>query len=294
MNRLGLLATIALSMAMTACAHRPAVEGSRVQTSYISFQTLDEAKPLPEAGVLHVPIGVSRRVPAVVIVHGSAGVDSRGSGYAADLNTAGIATLEIDMWTARGIRGPEARPKGVPETLPDAYGAFKLLAANPAIDSKRIGIMGFSWGGVVSMLSATRPYSERYLGKEARFAAHAPNYPVCWLYNQVPGYEFKDLTGAPVELQAGELDDYDQSDTCTNLVKSLGSEGGRIISVKIYPNAAHGWDRLEQPVVVNDPYSHLGKGGPVRIAANEAVAKLSRAATVAFFSCKLDLGKCQP
>src|SRR2546423_10541452 len=103
MNRLGLLASIALSMAMTACAHRPAVEASRVQTSYISFQTLDEAKPLPEAGVLHVPIGVSRRGPAVVVVDGSAGVDSRGSGYAADLNTAGIGPPAIAMWAPRGL-----------------------------------------------------------------------------------------------------------------------------------------------------------------------------------------------
>ena len=294
MNCLGLLATIALSMAMTACAHRPAVEGSRVQTSYISFQTLDEAKPLPEAGVLHVPIGVSRRVPAVVIVHGSAGVDSRGSGYAADLNTAGIATLEIDMWTARGIRGPEARPKGVPETLPDAYGAFKLLASHPAIDPDRIGIMGFSWGGVVSMLTASRTYSERFLGKGARFAAHAPNYPVCWVYNRVPGYELKEFTGAPILLQTGALDDYDQPDTCLKWRESLPGDSARLVALTVYPDAAHGWDRIEPAITVNDPYSHLGKGGAVRIAPNEATAVASRAATVSFFRCKLLLTGCAP
>ena len=82
MNRLCLIVAIALSMALSACAHH-AVRESRVQMSYVSFQTLDEAQPRAEAGVLRLPIGIDHRVPAVVIVHGSAGVDSRGSGYAA-------------------------------------------------------------------------------------------------------------------------------------------------------------------------------------------------------------------
>ena len=171
MNRLGTVAAVAVSAVLAGCAYRGPIAAPKAQVSYVSFQTLDEAKPLPEAGVLRIPVGIDRRVPAVVIVHGSAGVDSRGFSYATDLNQAGIATLEIDMWTARGIRGSEGRPKGVPETLPDAYAAFKLLAAHPAIDPDRIGIMGFSWGGVVSMLTASRTYSDRYLGKGGRFAS---------------------------------------------------------------------------------------------------------------------------
>lgn len=57
------------------------------------------------------------------------------------------------------------------------------------------------------MISATLPYSERYLGKDTRFAAHAPTYPICGIYNRLPAYEFKEFTGASVLLQAGELDD---------------------------------------------------------------------------------------
>lgn len=270
-----------------------APQATRVKTTYVAFQTLDAAKPLAEAGVMRLPLGAPRPMAAVVIVHGSAGVDSRGSYYAAALNEAGIATLEIDMWTARGVSGAEGRPKSVAETLPDAYAAFKVLAAHPGVDPKRIGIMGFSWGGVVSMLTATRPYSERYLGGEARFAAHAPNYPVCWVYNRVSGYEMKAFTGAPILLQAGEADDYDQPDTCPKLVRSLGDEGTRLVSLKVYADAAHGWDRLEPALLVKDPYSHLGQGGDVRIAPNESVAAQSRAATVAFFRSKLQRGENQ-
>ncbi len=265
---------------------------TQVRVSYVTFQTLDPAKPLTEAGVLRIPVEAKRPMPAVVIVHGSAGVDSRGPAYAADLNAAGIATLEIDMWAARNIASPADRPKGVPLTLPDAYGAFKLLAANPAIDAKRIGITGFSWGGVVSMLTATNQYSEKYLGKDARFAAHAPNYPVCWVYNRVPGYEFKQFTGAPVMIQAGEIDTYDLPDTCPSLVKSLGESAAKLVTLKMYPGAGHGWDRTEPAMTIEDPYAHLGRGGKVLMENNAPVAARSRAATVAFFRCSLGLGGC--
>jgi dienelactone hydrolase len=130
-------------------------DDSGVTTQQVSYTSLDPVKPLTVPATLRLP-AVQAPMPAVVIVHGSSGVDSRGPSYAAELNKAGIATLEIDMWAARGITGGADRPRSVPETLPDAYGAFKFLAANPAIDPKRIGIMGFSWGGVVSMLTSTK------------------------------------------------------------------------------------------------------------------------------------------
>jgi uncharacterized protein len=281
------LLIVGLVSAQQACSqlpvHQPIQPASPIQVSYVSFQTLDIAKPLWEAAVLRLPSNARQPMPAVVIVHGSSGVDSRGNSYAAELNAAGIATLEIDMWSARGLAGGNDRPKGVPLTLPDAYGAFKLLAAHPAIDAKRIGIMGFSWGGVVSMLTATKRYSEQYLGRDMRFAAHAPNYPVCWVYNRVPGYEFNDLTGTPILLQAGELDTYDLPDTCAALVNSLGEPAGKLITLKLYADAGHGWDRTEPATTIEDPYSHLGKGGKVLMAGNEAVAAKSRAATVLFF-----------
>jgi uncharacterized protein len=255
----------------------------------ITFQSLDPIKPLTVPAVLRIPDYGPRPMPAVVIVHGSGGVDSRGVSYARELNNAGIATLEIDMWAARGITGAENRPKTVPETLPDAYGAFSYLVTNPAIDSKRIGIMGFSWGGVVSMLTATKPYTNRYLGSEMKFAAHAPNYPVCWVYNVVPGYEFKNFTGAPVFIQTGELDAYDLPDTCLNLVRSLASVAPDLLSIKIYPGATHAFDRSEPAITIADPFSHLGKGGDVLFAPDPEAAKEARAATTSFFKSRFGL-----
>ncbi len=258
--------------------------------SYVHYQSLDPVHPLSVSGQLRIPANSTGTVPAVVIVHGTGGVDSRGKFYAEALNKAGIATLEIDMWAARGwLGGITGRPRGVPETLPDAYGALKFLSEQPRIDPQRIGIMGFSWGGVVTMLSATEPYTMRYTGGLLKFAAHVANYPVCWVYNRVPGYEFNSFTGSPVLIQAGQLDTYDDPDTCLNLVQSLPGSAQAFISVKVYPNATHAWDRLQPAITVTDPYSHKGAGGQVDFVPNPGAAFKSRSTVVRFFKSEFGL-----
>ena len=259
------------------------IQAPAVRRHYVSFPALGSPTPLQVAGVLSLPTGASGRVPAVVIAHGSGGVDSRGAFHARALNEAGIATLEIDMWAARGLSGgSEGRPQAVSETMPDAWGALKFLSAHPAIDGAHVGLMGFSWGGVMTMLSATRKYAA---GAEPgqRFVAQAAFYPVCWVYNRVPGYEFGALTGTPLLLQAGEADVYDAPDSCQRLVDSLAPGDRAALSLTVYPGATHGWDRLEPALQVSDPYSHQGQGGLVDLAPSPETAETSRRATVAFF-----------
>ena len=252
--------------------------------SYVHFQSLDPTLPITVSGQFRVPANTTGKVPAVVVVHGSAGLDSRGKFYIDALNKAGIATLEIDMWAARGwFGGITGRPRGVPETLPDAYGALKFLAEQPRIDAARIGIMGFSWGGVVTMLSATQPYTSLYNGGLLKFAAHLAHYPLCWGYNRVPGYAFNSFTGSPVLIQAGELDAYDDPDTCPNLVQSLPAWAQEFITVKVYKNATHAWDRLQPAITITDPFSHKGMGGPVDFVPNPGAARQSRANALRFF-----------
>jgi dienelactone hydrolase len=256
-----------------------------VTTSFVAYMVTVNDRTFPVAGELRVPraTGVDAR-PAVVIVHGSGGVDSRGQRYATALNEAGFVTLEIDLWAARGIRSPAERPKNVSETLPDAFGALALLSARTDVDPRRIGIMGFSWGGVVSMLSATQHYRDTFATGNQAFAAHAPLYPVCWVYNVVAGYEFKDLVGAPVLIQAGTADTYDDPARCTRLRESLQEPARGLVDVRMYDGATHGWDRREPDMTINDPFAHEGRGGPVAMHGDTKATQASVAAVVSYFS----------
>ncbi len=259
--------------------------GPAVAVSQVGFASLSPTAPLRVPAELRLPAG--KDLAAVVVVHGSSGIDSRGKFHIEALNQAGIATLEIDMWTPRGVTGGANRPRGVPETLPDAYGALAYLARQGSIDPARIGIMGFSWGGVVSMLTATKRYTDLYLGGTRQFKAHAPLYPVCWVYNRVPGYEFTTLTGAPVFIQAGEFDTYDLPDTCARLVAATDAKAPGIASLAMYPGATHAFDRSEPEITISDPFSHLGAGGEVKFRHKPDAAEQARAAVVAFFRSKL-------
>lgn len=259
------------------------------KSSFVSFPVTDGGRTWSTAGILRVPYasGTQPR-PAIVIVHGSGGVDSRGEHYAAALNSAGFVTLEIDLWAPRHVRSAAERPRNVGETLPDAFAALRFLSEEAHdVDPTRIGIMGFSWGGVVSMLSATQANRDRYATGAQAFAAHAPLYPVCWIYNRAPGYEFTELTGAPVFIQAGTADAYDRPDRCVTLQQSLPPATQAIVSVRMLDGATHAWERREPDATINDPFSHEGQGGPVDLRFSERATRASTEAAVAFFENRL-------
>lgn len=274
-----------------------------VKTNLVTFPLPAPAQALRGIGRLQIPTDLSTPeateqaartpVPAVVIVHGTGGMDAKGPMYAQALNAAGIATLEIDLWSPRGLAGGwDGRPQHVKETLPDAFGALTYLASLPRIDARHIGIMGFSWGGVVSMLTANTGYAAQMSPSGLRFAAHLPYYPVCFAYNRLPGYPFKDLTGAPVYILTGADDKYDNDATmCEKQVAALPATDRAQVRVKVYPGAEHGFNNLDQARRYADPYHYQGRGGLGGSVPNVAAREDSIVQTVQFFSSALKQGK---
>lgn len=255
----------------------------RIQHLCFPVQALD-GTTLQIGGRLQLPVS-DKPLPAVVIAHGSNGIDSRGQAHALDLNRAGIATLEIDMWGARGLAGgSEGRPASALETLPDVFGAFAVLAAHPGVDARRIGIVGFSWGGVLSLLSATRTAHDLYLETGQQFAAHAAFYPACWIYNTVPGYEFRGLTGASVLILVGERDRYDDpGESGPELIAHLDPADRAHLQTTVYPGAEHGFNMFEAPYTYHDPLLHRGRGGEGRSAPHPEAREAARRTLVQFF-----------
>ena len=253
------------------------------RTSYAAFAS-EADPPLTIAGKLSTPVEGSPGA-AVLICHGSDGVDPRGSFHAAALNAAGIATFEIDMWAARGVkRGALARPRSVPETLPDAFAALAFMARQPEVDPNRLGILGFSWGGVVSLLTATPRWRNQLGAAAPPIRAHAALYPVCWAYETVPGLSLAELTGAPILIQTGDADAYDDPDGLDQLLARLPASSRAVIRGVTHPGATHGFDRDAPSRTIVDPFAHKGAGGPVLMAFHPEAAAAAREANVAFFN----------
>jgi dienelactone hydrolase len=240
-------------------------------------------------GELRLPNANPERLPAVVIVNSSPGFDGRSAFYANALNLAGIATLEIDMFQGKGL------PASIRGNLPHVYQTLDHLSRHPRIDPKRIGIMGFSWGGNVSVLASSDELARRYSRGELRFAAHLGLYPACskhyalvadkpWKWKELKPTVYRRITGKPVRILAAGKNDYDSRDreVCARFIAALPPEVQRHFSLTVYPEATFGWDSRFSSATY-DASANEGKGGTVEVIADAAIATQSQQSAVAYF-----------
>lgn len=256
------------------------VDDDPVKYSYIAIQSSKSQNILPAK--LTVPSNVTTP-PVVIIAHGSGGVDERGKLYAKNLNKSGFATLEIDMWSARNLKGGLSRPQHVNETIPDILASIEYLKTNEKVNSQKIGLIGFSWGGVLSMLLSDTSYNA-----PPELKAMVANYPVCWAYNKVPGYNFKNLrNNIKTLIISGNKDLYDNPDDCLKLIQTLNKDDLKKVNLIQLDNATHGFDNRKEASTFYDPYAFQGKGGDVPIAFNPQATKIAVDNIVKFFKTNL-------
>lgn len=85
----------------------------------------------------------------------------------------------------------------------------------------RIGVMGFSKGGIAALYAAFRPVTDAGSRDGRSFALHLAYYPWCGLRLRDPL-----TTGAPVLIQTGALDDLVPPQRCAGLIAaSRGPKG---------------------------------------------------------------------
>lgn len=191
------------------------------------------------SGELSMPDNGPHVVPAVIILHGSSGVNRGERVWAQRMNTLGYASFVVDSFTGRGIRNTEKDQTQLPMTadIADAYAALRLLATDPRIDKRRIAVMGFSRGGVAALYSSLEPFRRAAEQGDLRFAAHVAFYPSCGI-----SYDSARVDGSPVLMLVGGKDNYTPATPCIAYADALRSKGTHI-KLKEYPDAWHGFDR---------------------------------------------------
>ena len=193
---------------------------------------------------LYMPKQSTGKVSAMVIVHGIGGLYSKDGrrrayfDYAELLASNGIAALIVDSHGARGVGVTSqlgSTEVSVYTFVADAFAAADLLRTHPQIDPDRVGIMGFSKGGMTTLLAADERFS--VLSKtNTPFKLHIPIYPGCQNFpeNLRP-------TRAPVHMLLGEKDNFTGTAGCYEIEKKLKA-ANTPVNVTEYRGAYHGWD----------------------------------------------------
>ena len=199
-----------------------------------------ETTPRQLSGILTLPEGSIPPVPVVVLVHGTAGVDSRYDFHRPALLAAGIGTFEVDFKTGVFTSGSNRPPMATFQ--PWAFGALKALRADPRVDGQRIAIMGFSLGGHLSIMAASRRVVNQWMGADQPgFAAHVGFYPVCKALQ--PYFDDSEPTGAPILILSGEKDSWGDGRSCPGFCDALNAVMPGVVALKMYPGVYHGFDR---------------------------------------------------
>lgn len=244
-----------------------------------------QAREIPARGLLYLPRGPSYRRPAVVVMEGLGGLKpAREPAYGRRLAERGYVALVVDSFGSRGaahLSHPQ-RALRVTETmmLADAFAALRSLAGHPAVDPERVAVMGFSYGGMIAVLSAYEQMASLYAPGGERFAGHISYYGC-----SVPRLEEPAATGAPVRLLLGGAD-ANVSLARSRLIAADLMRGGAPVEVTVFPGAHHQWDsddlsprferfsliRLGMRVDRANRIFDEGTGLPIRGRASRAVA----------------------
>jgi len=155
----------------------------------IYFDALDyEGQPTKVFAWLGIPKKATRKVPGIVLVHGGGGTAFRE--WVEKWNQNGFAAIAIAhegqverrqakrKWAKHKWPGPWRRghyqdvnkplaDQWMYHALADTILANSLLRSQPEVDENKVGVMGVSWGGVIT---------STVMGIDSRFAFAIPTY----------------------------------------------------------------------------------------------------------------------
>jgi dienelactone hydrolase len=178
--------------------------------------------------------------PAVIVLHGCDGVSSHHRTWAARLVGWGYVAAIVDSFRPRGVSSTcvdNGNPK--PQLrAQDAFNAASYLRTLPDIQPNRIGVIGFSHGGIATLFATLTSELASARGAQP-FAAAVAYYPSCSADAQ-NGARSTDLL-----ILAARDDDWTLSAPCVKLVASQAGQPHAPV-IKVYP-VVHGFDLPFQP-----------------------------------------------
>lgn len=233
--------------------------GTATGPTPVRFDSADGQSPL--IGYLYVPAGTGP-FPAVVMLHGRSGLYSRLPGssvsaaslsvrhryWARFLANAGYVTLLVDSFASRGYptgfeRGTYSqRPAAVSDQTVrplDAYGAEAFLRRRPDVIADRIGLFGWSNGGMSALALVTGAVatpSDPTSG--GGFRAAIALYPGCFIPEQQ-----RAVPKMPLLLLIAAEDDEVSPERCARWAEAVGASTPDFVW-HLMPGAAHNFDGL--------------------------------------------------
>ena len=194
------------------------------------------------SGLLFLPNSATPNhpVPAVIMLHGSAGLIDDRAKYGPQLASMGIAALLVTTYDSRRdlATGFIERVINITETMfvADAYAALGYLATRPEIDAHRVVLAGFSYGGMATEYAMYEQLATVLSPDGLRFVGHVAYYAPC-----IARFADSRTTGAPLLMLYGADDELIQPDRCEQVANDL-RQGGSHVDIIAYPGAVHQWD----------------------------------------------------
>ena len=189
--------------------------------------------------------------PAVILLHGCAGVRRKDTQWAEAFRQQGYVALVVDSLSGRGIMTWDERRRiclGL-----DLWGSTRagdLLATLaharglPFVDAQRIAVVGWSHGAwaALDFLASASPEMARGLRAVVAF------YPYCGIASRARWRGFG--VNVPVLMLLAQADSIVSTDSCVSLAESEVKRG-HPVAAKVYPDVGHVFDWRESEATLD-------------------------------------------
>jgi dienelactone hydrolase len=183
-------------------------------------------------GTLEFPASVSGRVPLVMVVHSTDGIDAAEKGWVSFWHEQGYATFLLDYMAPRNT---DQDSRDIPRSPHDIADALKVLATHPRIDTGRVAVQGLSNGATMTIGSGNLIKSMAgRIGIEPK--AYIMLYGGC-------SYKLNadKIPNAAYLFMVGDKDTLIPASLCTAKEELIANHGNDVRTI-VFAGAYHGFD----------------------------------------------------